>query len=365
MTQPSGNLEKLVELAHERSSDKRRELLRDMSELFASTSEPPPSSSALNTADDILTTLAADMEASVRAELAERFADHGAAPERLVNDLARDVVEIARPLLERSTALSDDTLVAAVGAHGAEHAQIVAARPTVSAAVSDAVIATKHDGALVALARNDGAQLSRQGLEDLVEHAETCTELQAPLVERSELPPDLLNDMFFFVEDKIRERVLERNEEFSEDALNEAITAARSRMARAPLTLPSDYEDAVRFVQGRKLRKKLDVALLTSLLLEHQMTKFTIAFGELCGLPYQSARRITNNPSIEPLAIACRAAEFSRDDFLRIATLRRTSGERAGFDVDELGQVYEDLPQSVADRVMRFVKLRELNSDAA
>jgi len=136
-------------------------------------------------------------------------------------------------------------------------------------------------------------------------------------------------------------------------------------MDQEPLNTPRDYDESVRYVQGRKLRKKLDANLLTSLLLEQETTKFTVAFGELCGITYQAARRVADNPSVDPLVIACRAARFSRDDFLRIATLRRTTAERVGIDADELGRIYEALPQDVADRVMRFVKLRDVTADAA
>lgn len=366
MSATSGHLSKLVDLAQERSSEKRRELLHELSELFIDSPDLLGDEGARDVADDILVTLAHDMESSVRAALAEKFADSGDAPAGLVNDLARDVFAVARPLLERSSQVSEETLLHAVRAHGGDHASVVAARADVSAAVAEAVVDTKHDAALVALAGNARAELSRDTMEKLVDHAETCIPLHAPLVERKEIAPDLMNELFFVVEEKLRERIVERNAALDESQLEAAMSAVRNRMARKKQPgLPSDYEDAMRFVTSKKLRKKLDTRLLAELSLNSETTKLTVAFADLASITYAAARRVLENPAVDPLAIACKSAQFSRDDFLRIATLRSTTAAREEADSDTLGRIYDDLSEQAASRVMRFVKLRDPGANAA
>lgn len=365
MSTTTGHLSRLAELAQERSSDKRRALLHDMSELFLESAEVRGDDASSAIVEDILITLAHDMEASVRAELAERFADHPDAPEDLVNDLARDVIEVARPLLARSTKVRDETLVESVRLHGASHARVIANRDEVSESVAEAVAETRDDEALVTLARNDAAQLSRAAMEHLVDHAETCPELHEPLVEHQAIDPDLLNELFFVVKTTLRERILERHDEFDPDTLEAAFAAAQERLERTSGAQPADYDDAVRYVAAKKLRRKLTHELLAELLLQGELTKFTVAFGDTVGLSYAAARRSVDSPSIDPLAIACRSAAFSRDDFVRIAMLRPTSAARQEADADLLGKIYESLPESAAQRVMRFVKLRDREDSAA
>jgi uncharacterized protein (DUF2336 family) len=365
MAATSGHLTKLVELAHERSSDKRRELLREISELFLVSDEVRANESSRGITDDILVSLAQNMEESVRAELAERFADHPDAPADLVRNLALDVIEVARPLLTRSQVVGDDTLAESVRRHGGEHARAVAGRSELSAAVAEAVVESHDDVALVTLAKNPGATLSRIAIEQLVDHAEKCSALHEPLVELPQMPPDLLNEMFFVVKEKLRTRIIERNKSFDQATLEAAFAAAQERLARKTGPKPRDYDDAVRYVSGKKLRKKLTYDLLGELLVNGERTKFVVAFADMTGLQFAAAQRVIDNPSIDPIAIACRASGFPKEDFVRVAMLRPTSAAREEADVDTLGQLYEAVSESAADRVMRFVKLRDRDENAA
>lgn len=365
MPSSSGHLTKLVELAHERSSDKRRELLHDMSALFLSSEDMRGDEAARGVAEDILQTLAHEVEAIVRAELAERFADHPDAPAELVNDLAKDVIEVARPVLARSRLVREETLVETVRLHGSSHARVVAGRDDVSEAVSEAITETGDDDALVTLAQNEHARLSRIAMERLVDHAEGCEALHEPLVERADIAPDLLNEMFFIVTETLRDRVLERGSQVPAEDLEAAFAAAHERLARKAGPTPRDLQDAIRYVNGKKLRKKLNADLLAELLVTGEHTKFIVAFGDLTGLGFAAARRAVENPSIDPLLIACRSAGFSRDDFVRVAMLRSTAGERGEADADVLGDIFEAVPPAAADRVMRFVKLKDTSRSAA
>jgi uncharacterized protein (DUF2336 family) len=365
MTTSFGHLTKLVELAQERSSEKRRELLRDMSELFLDSEDIRADDNARGVADDILTTLAREMEAGVKAELAEQFADHPDAPAELVNDLAKDVIEVARPLLERSQVVRQETLAETVRLHGASHARVVAGRDDVGEVVSEAIAETHDDEALVRLAHNENAQLSRMAMEHLVDHAENCEELHAPIVERNDVAPDLLNEMFFLVKKTLRDRILEKTSDIPPEQIEAAFAAAQARLARKSGAPPRDLEEAVKFVNAKKLRKKLNTDLLSELLLAGEQTKFLVAFADMTGLSYNAARRTLSSPSIDPLLVACRCVGFSRDDFVRIAMLRSTSQERGEADATVLGDIYDAVPIATAERVMRFVKLRKSTQDAA
>ena len=57
--------------------------------------------------------LADEIEVEVRAQLSERLAHYDAAPVNVIHKLAfDDAIEVARPVLEQSTQLDDETLVA-------------------------------------------------------------------------------------------------------------------------------------------------------------------------------------------------------------------------------------------------------------
>src|SRR5262245_43488880 len=118
---------KLVDLARTNDSARRRELLREVTDLFFETSD---TRSAKESAlfDDVLKLVAAEMQDEVLAELAHVFADAADAPVGLMRDLANHSFEVAGPVLLKSKALDEDTLVQIVNKQGQQHIQAVAER---------------------------------------------------------------------------------------------------------------------------------------------------------------------------------------------------------------------------------------------
>jgi uncharacterized protein (DUF2336 family) len=77
---------------------------------------------------DIMRRLTKDVEISARMALAERLADDETAPHELILLLAHDQIEVARPLLLRSAALTDEDLSRLITECGEAHRQTIAAR---------------------------------------------------------------------------------------------------------------------------------------------------------------------------------------------------------------------------------------------
>ena len=137
-----------------------------------------------------------------------------AAPIKLIRGLAGDVaIAVARPVLEGSTRLTDADLVAVAEQRGQAHLQAISRREAVSEAVSSVIVERGDDHTLQVLLGNDGATLSRAAHEAAVDRAGANPDLHEAVVNRRDLPVDLLNDMYFAVESKLRSRILERNGE--------------------------------------------------------------------------------------------------------------------------------------------------------
>jgi uncharacterized protein (DUF2336 family) len=196
-------LHDLIALAKEPSSQKRRELLREVTDLFFANPDHRAGEMALF--DDVMTQLAGEMEDAVRTELAERMAPAAQAPVKLVRGLAADEsIDVARPILEGSRALTDADLLAVARDRGQEHLQAISRRETVSPQVSEAIVERADDVTLGVLISNDGARLSRQAHEAVVDRAGSNPALHAAVVNRRALPIDLLNEMYFVVESQLR-----------------------------------------------------------------------------------------------------------------------------------------------------------------
>jgi uncharacterized protein (DUF2336 family) len=357
-------LQDLIDLAKEPSSHKRRALLREITDLFFV--NPDHQAGEMLLFDVVLDQLAGDMEEAVRAELAERMAGAANAPSQLVRGLAADPsIVVARPILEASNVLSDADLLALAGHQGQEHLKAISRRPKVSEAVSEAIVARADDDTLGVLLGNDGAALSRRAHETVVDRAGFNAALHAAVVNRRELPIDLLNEMYFVVEAKLRAKILERNATLDPAALDAALEAGRNRVATQDGSLPSDYAEAEADVRSMVARKALTPKALAGMLRNRESTRFMVALAELAGIDFHTARVILERRELDALAIVCKAADFERSLFLTFAVLVLDRDADAMGRAKEYGDLYAELPKESAQRTLRFWKMRRQAPDIA
>jgi len=345
----------LIELAKEPSSQRRRELLREVTDVFFVEKLDSPSQTAAF--DDILQKLSIKMEEAVRVELAERFATSGDAPPGLMRMLALDAPAVARPVLERSSSLSEQDLVDVARSRGQEHLRAMSGRADLTERVTDAIISTADDDTLGVLVRNDSAVLSRASHEALVDRAAQNPELQEAVVDRTSLPADLLNEMYFMVESRLRTKILARNDDMDPEALQQALEASRKRLAAKSGALPSDFDEAEQFVRGLLARNALTPAVLVKLLRAGQRTHFVLALSESTGIDFNTGRRVIDRQDLDALAILCKSADFDRSLFLTFAIMLLKPKDAMGR-AAEYGQLYSDLTKETASRALRFWRVR-------
>jgi uncharacterized protein (DUF2336 family) len=351
-------LQDLIDLAREPSSDKRRELLRQVTDVFFA-NPAAHAGTELALFDAVLTQLAGEMEAVVRAELATRMAPAADAPSGLVRSLAADPsIEVARPVLEGSVALSEDDLIKLAGQHGQAHLQAISRRAAVPEAVSDLIVERGDDETLGVLLGNEGAALSREAHEAAVERAEANADLHEAVVSRRSLPVDLLNEMYFVVEARLRTEILERNAELDPDTLEAALAAGRNRVAAMDGALPADYATAERDVRSLVSRRALTPKALASMLRNRESTKFMVALSELAGIDFHTARLILERRELDALAIVCKAADFERSLFLTFAVLVLDRDADPMGRAKQYGDLYMQLPKESAQRTIRFWRMR-------
>lgn len=358
-------LQDLIELAKEPSSEKRRELLREVTDIFFARPDQQ-SGPELALFDDVLSQLAGEMEAAVRAELAERLAPVAAPPKRLLRKLASDEsIDVARPVLEGSGALSDDDLILVAKRRGQAHLKAISRRDSVSEIVADAIVERADDDTLGVLLCNDGAILSRLAHQTAVERAEANPALHEAVINRRSLPIDLLNEMYFVVEKQLRAKILERNAEIDPDALEAALAAGRNRVAAQDGALPADYEAAEREVRAMAARRALTPEALAAMLRNRQSTMFMVALSELAGIDFATARLILDRRELDALAIVCKAADFGRSLFVTFAVLVLDRDADPMGRAKEYGDLYEQLPKDSALRTLRFWRMRRQSADKA
>jgi uncharacterized protein (DUF2336 family) len=353
---PQSKLADLIDLARQPSSVQRRTLLREITDVFFVA--PSYSSGELAQFDAVLCALAAEMEEAVRAELAVRFSTNPAAPHSLIRTLANDAASVAEPVLLHSNVLTDKDLMEIVQNRGQDHLRAVSRRADLSEQISDVIVDRGDDATLNVLVNNETAVLSRQASETLVERSADNPGLHAALVGRKSLPADLLNAMYFDVEAKLRDKILERNREMDPAELKAALELSRKRLALRDGVLPPDYAEAEAFVQDLRARNAMTPQSLARMLREGRRTHFLLALSESTGVAYTIAARIVERRDLDALAILCKAADFDRALFMTFAVLIAPPEEAMGR-AAEYGALYGALPKETALRTLRFWRMRQ------
>jgi len=279
------------------------------------------------------------------------------APKGLVLKLAQDAIEVAAPILARSTVLDEDALLSIAETGQQTHLEAISKREAVSERLSDTIVRRGDDNTVATLIQNEGAKLSRQTFEVVTERAESSKVLQAPLVERQDTPNDLLADLMLTVETRLRERIVERFDAVDPSVLENAMAASRARLA-SRLEEDKELEEARKFIQSKSVRKQLDGALLARLLRERDYMKFYVGFSEMTGVDITAARRAIEQECVDPLALISKAAGFEKALFVTLAVLRGAANAEAFADAKELGRLYDQITLADAERAMRFWRMR-------
>jgi uncharacterized protein (DUF2336 family) len=353
---PGSRLPHLIALAQQPTSESRRTLLRELTDHFFGAVTRTPAEDALY--DTVLSDLTADMEEAVRRELAARFAVRPDAPRSLIRRLANDEAEVAGEVLRVSTVLTEEDLLGVVRAHGQAHLRAVSARKDVSEAVSEVIVARGDDETLGELLRNDGARLSRPASEAAIERAKANPALHAAAVERTTLPPDLLNEMYFVVEARLRQAILEKNASLDPALLESALAAGRARVASDDGALPDDYASSLDYVEELKAAGQLSPQMLARFLRSGSRTPFLVSLGQLAEVDFHTARQIVDRKELDALAVICRAADLDRALFLTFAVILLNEDGDAMAKAHGYGRLYAELTREQAMRTLRFWRMR-------
>ena len=355
-------LHDLIALADEPSSAKRRELLRGVTDLFFTGDNHDPVQMGLF--DDVMSQLASEMEEAVKVELAERMSQAPAAPRGLSRSLALDSIAVAQPIL-RGSSLSEEDLLEVARTRGQDHLRAISQRANVPSAVSDAIVQHGDDDTLGVLLRNEGAVLSREAHEAVVDRAAANPALHEAVVDRHSLPVDLLNDMYFMVEAKLRARIMEKNADVDPATLEAALSAGRKRVAEQDGALPADLTEVEHEFRAIKARGGATPQALAGMLRAKKTTLFLVALADMADIDFHTARKILERRELDALAVVCKAADFDRALFLTFALLILDPNDNAMDKAKAYGELYAALPRDSALRTIRFWRLRRQTGDVA
>jgi uncharacterized protein (DUF2336 family) len=352
MTGQSSRFAMLAGMSNGMTSEDRRDLLRKVTGAMAGDEE-------VAKLDEILAGAAADYVVQVRSELAKLVAGAPAFG-RTASLFALDDIEVAAPILRKSRALSDTTLLKVIAKNSQAHMMAVTQRQDISPEVSHALVEAGDDDVVVSLLANDTARIAHGTFETVTARAQNSTALQAPLVRRKDVPVEMLTELYLKVENGLRLEILTKYNTVSAAEIDKAFQRSRSRVDKTGDGLPPDFRTAQARIDDLTRRGFLTPPGLATLLREgtRSRTAFNIAFAQLADVEFDLVQRTVASRDLDTVALLCRGAGFDRALYLTIAIALRDREDRGGPTAEELGTLYETVPVQAAKRAVRFWKAR-------
>lgn len=334
--------EEIIDLAKSRSPADRERLLLAIVELCdagegaEALMTQAPVQALLNS---IFMSLVVEAEREIRQRLADKLADAVWAPTALINVLALDDIEIARPIIANSPVLKDHDLVRLLVEATIEHQIEVARRPNIGPPVVAAILERNEPAVLTALAGNTTARISEGDMAALVRASDRIAALRSPLARHPALTEGLAKQLYVWVGQSIRESLVSRFE-LDAAALDAALAdSVREAHAGSGQDEPDVVwtRDGEREEMERRLIAKLDIAgqlrpgYLLRALREHKLSLFVGGLATLGRFEVAQVRRAVDSDRPELLALACAAVGIDRSVFPTILTLvRELNGGRPG-----------------------------------
>lgn len=299
----SASYERLLKLAHQRAIDGKGGLAASIAKMcLDARADLTPEELALTF--EILRQLIDKVEVQIRRYIADYLAERSDVPADMLHFLANDVINVAYPILVHSRQLTEDDLLAVVESRGRQHAVAVARRSGLSERLSGRLVETGDIDVMLQLLKNFTAQIGVDAYAAMARRSILEENLQAPLLHRRDLPPEIARRMYSWVGGALREYIMQ-NFKIAPDVLDKAVDQAVEKAFVAGI------DEAVRAgVDGADHAQRLLGGLDRS-----GDVGFMGAFAELTGLEMATVSDLFRDGAVEPIAIACKAFGLSTDQF--------------------------------------------------
>lgn len=354
----------LEKLASETSSEARRALMNQLADMFFEQSLDHQQASG-ELFGDVVGIVVEAVEGRARAELSERMADKEMAPRSLVLKLADDdEIYVSSPILKKSPVLRDEDLVQIASSKGDAHLMAISQRPTLAPMVTDVLVDRGSDQVVHKVTQNNGAQFSNNGFSKLVDRAKLDENLQIALVERKDLPSQVIESLEPIVSDKLKEQLKKMQLAMSDAELRNYTSMAKTQLltqmqaksrARDPHTL-------YRFVQAGRLNAE---QAFLEICISDRILDVATLFGLMLNLNIDVCVNILAGKNDEAVIVLAKACEMTLPAFHEVMRLRERKQTNHKMDLNAVMNEFEAMKVENAQRLVRFLSAKEMAAKSA
>jgi uncharacterized protein (DUF2336 family) len=276
-------------------------------------------------------------EIDIRRQLAEFLKSAPGLNRDLARRLAEDTIEVARPILAESLALTDADLLAIISERSIEHARAIAGRRHLSAALTGALIRTDDEIVVLRVAANDNAEISAAGFNRMLDRFVDHSEIVGSIVQRRVLPLSLVERLTSIVSGRVLEKLIAKYE-LAPLRVSHLIEHGRENLLLTSFAPGQKAEEMRDLIERLHENKLLSSTLLLRALALGNFAFAVPALGIMLGIQVGNVRTLLGDESDQGAAKLFERAGLDpagKDLFLKLAALSRSERvRRFGFAPD-------------------------------
>ncbi|MDR3423813.1 MAG: DUF2336 domain-containing protein [Alphaproteobacteria bacterium] len=311
----------MLALANDRSELSRIQLASMLADVFLH-SDTQLTLRETELVDELIDQLMSNSTQQVRVQLVEKFVDVARMPRRIATNLAKESLEVARPVLLSNPSLTDEDLIQIVENKDADYALAIAARARISEAVADALVTTGDVRVMREVAENLGAQISRRALDVVADAARYSVELRKPLLYRPEMNIDVALKLYWWIEQDLRRYSLKRFG-ISTGQIDEALATTIASFLNDHERQKSNDEVMAQVADWMEEHQAITPQVLPQVLRLGHFRLFNLLLARLSGLSLPLVDMIMGEVGGRGLASICRAIDIDKPSFVSLYLLSR------------------------------------------
>ncbi len=245
-------------------------------------------------AEDIFRVMLKDAAVRVRQALSESLKDNPDVPYDVATSLAQDVDEVAIPVIEFSSVLTDKDLIDIVRTRDSNVQKAVAGRQEVSEDLADILADTGDEGVVATLVSNKGAKIKESTFDKVLDKFSDSEAVKTPMAQRGELPIGVAERLVTLVSEQLREHIMTHNE-ISPGMAADLLLETREK-ATVSLLEPGQASTTVQELVDQLFENnRLTSTLMLRALCMGDTTFFEVALAKRVGIPVVNAYKLVHD----------------------------------------------------------------------
>jgi uncharacterized protein (DUF2336 family) len=277
--------------------------------------------------NELINQLMFNCSSQVRMHLLKKFVDVSKMPRQIATNLAQDTIDVARPVLLTSSALTDEDLVRVIEDKGVDHAMTIAKRSRISEAVADALVTTGDMRVMQAVVENLGAHLTPLAMDVISDAARYSANLRKPLIFRAEATTEIVLKLYWWMEQDLRRYTLSRFG-VSSGQIDQALAKTIATFLDSHVQEKSNDAIMSQIAEWIEGHQALTPQILPQVLRMGHFRLFNMLLARLAGLPLSLIDTIMEEVGGRGLASICRSIGVEKAGFVSLFLLSR--GGRPG-----------------------------------